>query len=221
MKAMAYGAIGALLIVAGVVAEKSAEKLASTRANVSKAGKIVGRLMFVLGWIAVALVFSAGGSEGRRAALIASAFGIVVAVGVNTMATKTHDKRRSSTLASTALFVFVLAWLVFGAQATAPLEGCVCKYSGTVAAVLVLLSTLYVLPKDRELCAVDSMGYPLFVLAWAILIVGNAKRVAAVSAGAPRQATAVGTTPSLGALRSWFGAGEDAGALDSISGSVS
>jgi hypothetical protein len=65
--------------------------------------------------------------------------------------------------------LFMLSWLVLGYASNK-------KMMGLLASLMVILSMVVVLPKQRELCVVDGPGYALlFPFAWVVLMVANNK----------------------------------------------
>jgi len=150
-----YLALGALLVIAGVVTKNSGGELRVKRVLPYD---IVGSLLFLAGWALIAwIAYEQQPSSRDKWVTLLAILAIVVAVFVmrNQM-----DKKKKVSMWAAALFA--LGWLVFGWM--------IGRKWGVLAALLVLLAMMYLLPKQRKLNVVDGPGMPLFVIGWVVLI---------------------------------------------------
>ena len=71
--------------------------------------------------------------------------------------------------------LFTLGWLTVGVSVGMGKSSLLNRntYLGVSGAILVLLSMLKMLPKQRELCVVDGPGMPMFALGWVAVVLGN------------------------------------------------
>lgn len=168
----AQSALGAILVIFGVVLKNSMEQL---KMGDSK----LGVLAFVAGWVlfANAVATSANNQATSRggfgtdinvllpyvagAAIVFSVFSMkMVKKGTGSMADK--QKRMLPYLAG-----FVVGWILLGYSLNAY------RLLSAISVGIVLLSMIFFLPKQRKNCVVDGPGLPLFVLGWLGLVLAN------------------------------------------------
>jgi len=167
-KLLTEGAVGALLVIAGVVIGNSLDQLGLRNRFL----KGTAAVLFVAGWVSVAISIATGRSPAAAAGTWIAAGAIVLAVVI-----MKSTKGQTSALRNNALpVVFALAWLTLGIIASSDALNTGARLWGVLAACMVVASMLISLPKQRLGCVVDGPGMPLFVGAWAVLVVSNAAR---------------------------------------------
>ena len=164
---LVLGGSGAALAVAGVVGKNTTEQ---TWSQAFKRAAPLFSLLFAVGWVLVAVAISRGRSPTVQGAVWLAAACIVASV--TAMKSRTQKREPACPLLPVVLSV---AWLGLGWAATSQLAGA-SKAWGIFAVALVLGSMLWILPEQRRNCVVDGPGMPMFVSAWAILVVANAVR---------------------------------------------
>lgn len=157
------GALGATMIIAGVVMKNSMEQL-------KKGDSTAGMVLFVLGWAIFANTISRNAVNSRfppgsmQSMLPYVASGLVV---MSVMMMKKAMKNANATKKKLYMAGFVAGWLLV-AFSMGQNKG---MAFGSVG--LVFASMMYFLPKQRALAVVDGPGMPLFVIAWVGLIIAN------------------------------------------------
>jgi hypothetical protein len=151
-KALCHTTLAALAIVAGVVL-----------GNTSKTDemKMVGAAFFVGGWLYMA--WSLAGrvrGQGAKLALWLGSLGVVAGV----MMHKNHMPMGP--------MLFMAAWVLLGLTLSFAHRNKY-RWMGVVAAGLVLWSMTNVIPEQRKKGVVDGPGYPMFMLAWGLIIFLN------------------------------------------------
>jgi len=153
------GAIGAGLIIAGVIVKNSMEQM--------KAGNsMVGMALFVSGWILFANAVARNTAirpMGQYLPYLASGLIVGSVIGMKTIKNGPNKKERMMPY----LGGFVVGWLLLGYSI-----GC-CWEIVVPSVLLVFLSMMYFLPKQRKHNIVDGPGLPLFMLAWLGMIAAN------------------------------------------------
>lgn len=149
---LAYqSAIGAVLVMTGVI-------IKNTSAKLEKASPL-GPVLFVLGWVIFAYSVSQNPSNnGNLFPFVAAAIVVASVFFVKQMPSR---KRMG-------MIGFVIGWLLV---AWSLKQNSVLAFG---SAILVFLSMMVVLPKQRKHDLVDGPGWPLFVFAWIGLIIANA-----------------------------------------------
>lgn len=161
MKKFQFTSAAAGMILAGVVIKNTYEQMGESESPV---GMYVGPALFVGGWtfLAYALSMTQGGklvfTDRRTQIFFACAAGIVGSV----MLMKQHMKDGKQPPVYLKV-IFAACWLLLGYSMTNNIVG-------LIAAGLVLVSMLVVLPWQRKEGIVDGPGMPLFTAAWALII---------------------------------------------------
>jgi hypothetical protein len=161
-----HTSIGALLVIFGVVTKNTLEQLKSPNHII---GKPLGMAMFVIGWLYTAWILSQGKSNKLPLFIIPS---LVILGSVMTMKTYMSNKKKPPMIFP---ILFSISWIILGFGVGNHLKT-LCKYTGLIASILVLISMMGFLPKQRMLCVVDGPGMPLFTIAWFIIIILNSCR---------------------------------------------
>tara|TARA_Y100000310_G_scaffold305927_1_gene346625 strand:- start:613 stop:1128 length:516 start_codon:yes stop_codon:yes gene_type:complete len=163
-KRLIQTSVAALLVIAGVVLKNSAEQLKQSK---NSPQSLIGILLFVFGWAAVAYTTSIGRSN--KIPFVLSSVAIVIAV----MQMK-QFMASGKAIPKIYPVVFALAWVALGVSVGQHLNT-----KGQVVSLLipafVLLSMMVSLPAQRAKCVVDGPGFALFTAGWALLIYLNAK----------------------------------------------
>ena len=157
--------VASLFVIFGVVIKNSIEQLKVPNHPI---GKPLGMGFFVIGWIYVAYIFSLNRSN--KMMFIVPSLAILGAVMMMKKAMAGGNKPHP-----VLPVIFAISWLMLGFQTGSHLSGNM-KYFGLVASVLVLVSMLMILPKQRKQCVVDGPGLPFFTIGWGILIYLNSCR---------------------------------------------
>lgn len=160
-------AMGALLVIAGVVIKNTFEQL---KQKDNPMGVYGGWTFFVLGWLTTGYAISltqSGAFEMNLKSLVAftSCAGVIISV----YAMKSQMKQKKKPHMALPL-VFVASWLGL-AYAVSLNCSITAKIFAFSAAILVFLSMMWALPEQRKKCIVDGPGMPMFCLAW-VLVVG-------------------------------------------------
>jgi hypothetical protein len=158
--------LAASLIVAGVVIKNSYEQMGEGDNAIAK---MVGMSCFVGGWALMAMVLS-DGKKNKQLYF----FGASLAIIASVMAMKSYMSQGQDPPMILPL-IFAGAWLVLGYFASDHLGGNQ-RWLGVGAAVSVLFSMLYALPRQRKMCVVDGPGSYTFMLAFVIIAYANAQR---------------------------------------------
>ena len=72
--------------------------------------------------------------------------------------------------------IFAIAWIILGFNVGSHLKNNNMKYLGLLATILVLISMMGILPFQRKHNIIDGPGMPLFVIAWAVIILVNSAK---------------------------------------------
>ena len=165
--------LGASLVIGGVVIKNTLEQLKTPKHPLSK----VGLGLFIIGWVIVAYATGNSGSKSRNKMFIAfsSAAGIVYSV-------MSMKKAMASGMPMPMMYpaIFAGSWLTLGYTVGMGKGGFfnTSTILGLLAAGMVLLGMMVVLPWQRKNKVVDGPGMPLFVAAWGLLAAGNALKSA-------------------------------------------
>jgi hypothetical protein len=131
-------------------------------------GKPLGVALITLGWLYTAYILSVG--RKNKMGLVLPSLAILGSVMVMK---QFMTKGKMPPMAFPA--IFAIAWIVLGWNVGGHLTGWM-KYLGLVASALVIGSMMGLLPMQRKAGVVDGPGMPMFVLAWVIITLLNAKR---------------------------------------------
>lgn len=151
--------LGPLLILAGVLLGNAGEELGKPKSKIAP-------LMFAVGWVIFANALSNNAANRDASAPLQKYLPYVAAAMVvgAVMALKAGGEETNK---MPLVGVFIAGWLLFAHS-----QGLKPKAS-YFAALLVFLSMLYFMPKQRELKLVNGWSLPLFVIAFVILIAVN------------------------------------------------
>jgi len=158
--------LAAAMVIFGVVTKNSLEQMGMAN---HMPGKMIGMGLFLLGWILTAYTLS----KGKQNKLICFALPSTLIVGSVMMMKKYMMEGKNPPMVFP--LIFAASWAMLGYNASNHLSGNM-RYAGLVAAGLVLLSMLMILPYQRKNNIIDGPGMPLFVIAWGILVLVNSYR---------------------------------------------
>ena len=153
-------ALGALLIIAGVVLKNSAEAM-------KQPDSVLGLAAFVGGWAIFANAVARNGANAATSSMLPYGAAAIVVGSVMLM----KRAMKAGTSMQLYLLGFVVGWLLF---AWSLQQNHMIAFA---SAGLVFASMLLFLPQQRKACVVDGPGWPLFVLAWIGLIIANSNLV--------------------------------------------
>ena len=123
-----------------------------------------GKLLFVVGWLYTAYVLSKKRSgRAEKLKVILPSLGVLIAASVAQMAMISGKKPPMW-----AKMLFVGSWVTLGWFVSDKHKG-MYRYSGLLAAFLVIGSMTYFLPIQRKMGIADGPGMPMFTLAWVII----------------------------------------------------
>lgn len=162
-------AVGALLVISGVVIKNSLEQLGMD----NHYAKYAGMFAFILGWAIVAYstsISDSGKISANAKTLIVFGCAGVIAGSVMMMKKLMSEGKEVSKVYPA---LFAGAWLILGYMSGTTMN---MKIVGVLAAISVLVSMMVVLPWQRKHSVVDGPGMPLFVLGWVMLLGANALR---------------------------------------------
>ena len=150
-----------ILVQTGVALKNAGDQLKLP----GKMSTILGTILFVLGWlgVAVSIGFSDGQLSMKTLLAILSSFGIVAAV----MITKALN------IPKVGGPIFIGSWLLLGITIGMGriMSG---KIMGIFASLLVIGSMTVLLPMQRKKKVVDLPGYSMFSSAWFLIAIANA-----------------------------------------------
>ena len=158
---LGISAAGSLLISVGVMIKNGMKQAGQS----STATKAIGTVFFILGWVIMALVTGASGASPTKLILSLLAT-VMIVVGVIL-------SNESEKLKMIGGPLFMIGWVLFGIVVGMG-KSAIGKAMGFVAAALVLISMVVVLPKQREQKVIDGPGMPMFTLAWVLISAANA-----------------------------------------------
>lgn len=151
--------LGPLLIIAGVLLGNAGEELGRPKSKIAP-------LLFAVGWAIFANALSSNAANRNAFSPIQQYLPYVAAAIVvgSVMALKAGGEETNK---KPLVGAFIVGWLLFAySQGLKP-------NASYFAAFLVFLSMLYFMPKQRELKLVNGWAWPLFVIAFVILIAVN------------------------------------------------
>jgi len=151
------------MVISGVVIKNSEEQL-------EKPPSIIGPAVFLMGWLVFAYAVAHNavhyGMEGVNALL---PYGAASVIALSVLAMKAKMAGKSVPLPQWVLQGgFIFGWLLLAFSIGRHQD------IAFVSALLVFLSMMVVLPKQRALNLVDGPGMPLFTAAWAGMVYANA-----------------------------------------------
>lgn len=158
---LAISAIAATMINIGVMVKNGMDQAGKANA----ASKALGMVFFVVGWFIMAVVTGAVGASPAKL-LLSFVATVLIVVGVILV-------KEVKNLSMIGGPLFMIGWVLFGIVVGLgkPTMG---KTFGFVAAALVLISMVVVLPKQRKDKVVDGPGMGMFTLAWVLISMTNA-----------------------------------------------
>tara|TARA_B110000261_G_C13055071_1_gene345807 strand:+ start:498 stop:968 length:471 start_codon:yes stop_codon:yes gene_type:complete len=156
--------VSATMVICGVILTNSIEQIGMSNNPI---GRALGMLLFVIGWVYIAYVFSIN-KNNKLLLFVLPSLGVVVSV----MMMKKYMEQGVE-IPSSLPMLFVVSWIVFGYATGNHLLGYK-KYIGIIASCMVISSMMKLLPYKREMNMVD--GLPMFVMTWVIFILLNSNR---------------------------------------------
>lgn len=169
-----YTVLGAVLVITGVVLKNSLEQLKTPKSTLSS----VGMICFVTGWAIIAYsTATATARNGTKTVLsFATSAGIVFAVMQMKKAMSNGGKVPMIYPA-----IFAGCWLLLGYTlgiGWGSGKGGWNSHTtlGVLAAVMVLVSMMVLLPWQRKKGVIDGPGLPLFVGAWVLIAFANSMK---------------------------------------------
>lgn len=151
-------ALGAALVIAGVSLKNTMEKKGSD--------SMVGLVIFVIGWLIFANAITRNAANAFQAtATFLPYLAAAIIVGSVVFLKQAMKRKSPKTL---GLIGFIGGWLLLAFSINQN------KSLAFGSAMLVFISMLLLLPKQRAQGLVDGPGWPLFVFAWVGLIIANA-----------------------------------------------
>lgn len=150
--------IGGLIIIASLILDR----------GFTQAGKPIPNsipiITLILGWLIVAYSFMKG-EEFKTKLIVAS--GILLILLTRMVLVRNTNLFRKILLA--------IGWLIFAYGAAYDMNVFTWERGiwTFLATLLVLISSVFVLPRERDECMVDGFGMPLLTLAWAFIAYAN------------------------------------------------
>ena len=162
----------ALSIVSGVVVANTSKKMGTFKDFPG----VVGSILFVTGWTLMAIGLSDRVTGMTKTAIITACAMIVIGVVIQKGTSVMIDRKDPHPDATFFIgLFFVGGWILLGLSLFAGFKRY--RWMGPLAALLVLLSMTTILPWQRKGCYVDGPGFPMFMLAWGLIIfMGSIKK---------------------------------------------
>lgn len=159
--------IGGLIIQGGVSVKNSLENLKMNKPEIEMAAKGA----FIFGWAVVAysIAISKGGGLGLnlKSLLALAGAAMVVSAVMHVKMSKKAEKEPNKMIA----MMFPGGWVVTALAIM--MDKGKNSWLAILATGIVLVSMMFIIPKQRVLCLVDGPGYPMFANAWWLLAIAN------------------------------------------------
>lgn len=168
-KSLLYTLLGATFIVTGGVLKNTTEQMKEAEHPLHK----VGTALCLLGWIVIAFAVAESGRHTMLKNVLD--FGSVAGIIYSMMAIK-KMKNEGQEVPKLHQMLLIGSWLLLGYTVGMGWGGGLFNYHrifGLGAAVMALISVMYMLPWQRALGLVDGPGVPVYVGAWILLTFGN------------------------------------------------
>ena len=169
-----YGSIGALAVASGyssmaqVVYEENVTK---DDVQWKAPYVIIGILLFILGLIILSTMLTSGGSQ--NSFLIMGSFAVIGLSALYDVYKMSRSKPGTSWLA----LIAVIAVLIIGYCTTSSATSPPARLLGPTSALIILIATCFVLPRDRKLKEVDGPGYILLTFGLLMGVYLNAQQL--------------------------------------------
>ena len=161
-------------MVAGETIHKSTAKLESTSSGAAKFGAVGGYILLLIGFVLLTFVFAARSGSGKKTALFVLAFGIIASVFAGSWGRRKEKAGSPSPVESVSNVILSLCLIAYLTIVPFSQPSFCCKYSGMFAALIIIVSNAYLLPRDRQACNADSPAYPLILLSLLMVVIVNA-----------------------------------------------
>lgn len=163
-------AIGALLVVLGMVLKNSTEQIGDKNHPI---GRIFGSAAFVGGWILVAYSVAID-NKGLLVLDLKTLLTVISVVTIIMTAQQIKETmEQSQTVPVEYSILFSAAWLLLG-YTVGMLKGGFYSKMGLFGSLIILISLFMSLPLQRKHCIVDGPGMPMLTVGWSALIFANA-----------------------------------------------
>lgn len=154
--------IAGLMVYTAVILKNGGEQMGQKNSFLSS---VVGRMLFISGWALMAYSFGKPSMKPKALLSYGGALGIVIAVMAMKMLKSPAKKKPFGLL-------FIASWIAV-AIAVGMGKSMRSKQLGMFALANVLISMLFVLPKQRMLTIIDGPGIGMFLTTFISLTIAN------------------------------------------------
>ena len=159
----AVSSLAALSIVSGVNMTNTAKQMGNLKSGYG----LAGGALFVGGWGVMAKALGSNAGTYTRSIYLACAM-VVAAVAIQKADALKYEVPYADKLMP---LLFAGGWILLGSSLFLANPTSRFKFFGPIAAALVLVSMVKILPIQRDGCYIDGPGYPMFLIAWMMIVI--------------------------------------------------